>query len=333
MLYDMTPQPGPDGLMQIATGYMAAKHLFAASELGLFTALGTEARPLEELAAELAMPLRTARMSADAMVALGLVEKSPAGYWNSPVTEAFLSGRTPADLRPALRLFDKLSYVWWEGLEGALRAGSVTGGIKSPTEAEQRIYSEGVEAITAGTALALASSYDFGRHGRLIDLGGGTGSFVATICDAHPGLRCALFELPAVATIASAQLAKKGHEGRVEVISGDFFATPVPAGYDAFLVANIVHNLPPARNRVLLERIRHSAAAGATLLLVDFWTDATHTDPPFAALMAGEFLLSNGEGDVYSVAEVGEWLHHAGWRIIAHEPLAGPASLVVAEAI
>ena len=64
--------------------------------------------------------------------------------------------------------------------------------------------------------------------------------------------------------------------------------------------------------------------------MVDFWTNAARTEPTFAALMAGEFLLVTGEGDVYSVEQATEWLRDAGWQVVRHQPLAGPASLIVA---
>lgn len=73
-----------------------------------------------------------------------------------------------------------------------------------------------------------------------------------------------------------------------------------------------------------------SAPSGARLLLVDFWTDPTHTQPVFAAMMAGQFLLS-GEGDVYSEDEIRDMLAATGWVMSGRRPLTGPASLVVAE--
>jgi hypothetical protein len=66
-------------------------------------------------------------------------------------------------------------------------------------------------------------------------------------------------------------------------------------------------------------------------LLADWWTDATHTHPPMAALMAGEFLVFSGEGDVYSEEEARGWLHESGWRVVECTPLAGALSLLVAE--
>lgn len=68
-----------------------------------------------------------------------------------------------------------------------------------------------------------------------------------------------------------------------------------------------------------------------SLVIVDFWTDPTHMQAPFSALMAGEFLMTPGGGDEYSLEQSAEWLEQTGWRMVEHKTLAGPASLLVAE--
>jgi hypothetical protein len=116
------------------------------------------------------------------------------------------------------------------------------------------------------------------------------------------------------------------------VIAGDFFRDPIPEGADAVIVANVVHCFAPGPVLDLLRRVRERVSTGARLLLVDFWMDSGHTKPTFAALMAGEFLLTPGGGDAYSADEARAWLGRTGWTMVAHEPLAGPASLIVARA-
>ena len=48
--------------------------------------------------------------------------------------------------------------------------------------------------------------------------------------------------------------------------------------------------------------------------------------------MAGEFAVHIKDGDVYSVEEARAWLPQAGWRFVDHAPLAGPQTVIVAEA-
>src|SRR3954468_11173670 len=100
----------PDRIFEIAQGFMASKHLFAASALGVFEAIGEGPVDLDGLAARTGLTRRSARISADAMVAIGLLERHDGRYTNSLVATAFLSGATPADLRPLLRFWDRLSY-------------------------------------------------------------------------------------------------------------------------------------------------------------------------------------------------------------------------------
>jgi O-methyltransferase domain/Dimerisation domain len=326
-------EPTPDAIFQIASGFMAAKHLFVANEVGLFVHLAEGSATLDDLAHRLGLPRRTTRMVADAMVALGLIKRVGEHYQNTPVAATFLSGRTPTDARPILRQFNRLSYPRWAHLEEAVRTGTAVFGEFAFTTEEQQIYSEGVEAITAGTAQALATQYDFSRHRQVLDLGGGTGSFLRAILRQHPTLACTLFELPPVAAVSRRQLASTPLAQRLRIVEGDFFQDPIPPDHDAILIANVWHNYSPERNVDLLHRVRRSVAEATRLLLVDFWTDPTHTQPLAAALMVGGFLLTTGEGDVYSVAEVHGWLQDTRWRPVAHVPLGGPSSLIVAEPV
>ncbi|HEX3605806.1 MAG TPA: methyltransferase [Candidatus Dormibacteraeota bacterium] len=325
------PGVGPERIFEIATGFMAARHLFAAGELGLFEALADGPATIDELATRMGLSRRVVRISADAMSALGLLERRGDAYQNGDVTATFLAGRTPADLRPFLRFFDRISYPAWTGLATALRTGPHQG-VQLDDEM-QAVFSAGVEAITAGPAAALAATYDFGRHRRLLDVGGGTGSWSAAVARQHPHMEATVFDVSAVAGIARDRLAEQGFAARIDVASGDVMTGPLPRGHDVVLLANLIHYWSPEKDRSLLQRVRNAVEIGDRLLIADFWTDPTHTVPLMAALMAGEFAVICPEGDVYSLDEARGWLAATGWRFVEHGPLAGPISLVVAEAV
>jgi len=70
----------PDAIFQVATGFRAAKHLFVANEVGLFEHLAPGPTTLDTLAQRTGVPRRTLRILADAMVALGFVEKQGEHY-------------------------------------------------------------------------------------------------------------------------------------------------------------------------------------------------------------------------------------------------------------
>ena len=328
MADDLTPEP----IMRIAMGFMAAKHLFVAGAIGIFEKLAAGAATADELAGRCSVPFRTLRISADAMLSLGLLERDGERYRNSSVAAAFLAGKPGPDLRPMLRFWDRISYPAWTRLENTVRSDEGQARFDRFSEEEQRIFSSGVEAFTAGAASALANTYDFGTHRRLLDVAGGTGSFLLAILRRHPALRGTLFELPGACAVARQRLASEPDGARMVIVEGDLLKDDLPDGHDLILAANILHGLSDAHNLELLCNMRAHVGVGARLLLVDLWMNPSHTLPRAAPLMSGEFLVHSGEGQAYGEDDADRWLSETGWRKLDRRQLAGPASVVVAEA-
>jgi SAM-dependent methyltransferase len=325
----VTPEP----IMKIAMGFMAAKYLFAATEIGVFDVLARGPASLGELATSTGIPSRTLGIVAAAMVSLGLLEQDGSRYRNSETAEAFLAdipGRL--DLRPILRYFDEIVYPRWEKFAEAIRTDQGQPQFSKFTTHQQQMFSAAVEVFSAPGAVALAGSYDFGRHHRLLDIAGGTGSFLIAMLQHHNALKGTLFELPGACAVARQRLANEPERSRIDVVEGDVFKDPLPGGHDVVLIANVVHVFSAAHNIELMRKIRAHVMPGARLLLVDLWTDPSHSQPSAAALMSGQFLLTSGEGQVYSEQEADEWLAQTRWKKLERKTLAGPASCIIAEA-
>ena len=325
----VTPEP----IMKIAMGFMAAKYLFAATEIGVFDVLARGPASLGELATSTGIPSRTLGIVAAAMVSLGLLEQDGSRYRNSETAEAFLAdipGRL--DLRPILRYFDEIVYPRWEKFAEAIRTDQGQPQFSKFTTHQQQMFSAAVEVFSAPGAVALAGSYDFRRHHRLLDIAGGTGSFLIAVLQHHNALKGTLFELPGACAVARQRLANEPERSRIDVVEGDVFKDPLPGGHDVVLIANVVHVFSAAHNIELMRKIRAHVMPGARLLLVDLWTDPSHSQPSAAALMSGQFLLTSGEGQVYSEQEADEWLAQTRWKKLERKTLAGPASCIIAEA-
>src|SRR2546422_10633485 len=118
-------QPAADArpILETATGFMRTKHLFVATELGIFEALADAPKSIDELARDLKLPRRTARIIVDAVTALGFLERNQDRYRNGAAAQAFLTGRGPQDLRPFIRFWNRLSYRRWLTLEDSVRLG------------------------------------------------------------------------------------------------------------------------------------------------------------------------------------------------------------------
>lgn len=322
------PSVTPDAIFQLAQGFMASKMFFAAGEIDLFAQLADGPKSQADLAAGLKLPVRSVGVVANAMVALGMLTLDGGRYANTEVAQVFLTGRGP-DMRPLVRFWNRLSYPAWNGLVESVKKDGKKEEVFNFSAEQQAIFSAGVEVASAGGAMALAASYDFSSRRRVLDIGGGTGSFLKIIHHAHPGVGLTLFELPAAAAYARSRFSAED-AAAITIAEGDMLKDAVPGDYDVLLMAHLLHCCNVEENLGLLRRAHAAAPKGAQVLVVDFLLNETKTGPVPCTLMSGEF-LTHTSGISYSAAEVRAWGEQTGWRFVEHRPLAGPVSLVVLE--
>lgn len=327
---DHPDSAGPAGIVAVATGYMAAKQLFAASEAGLFAALAESPATAAELAQRTGLPAQTARILADSMSGLGLLDRADGRYENSPSARRHLAGQgDDIDLRPFLTFLDTISYGHWLGFGGTTRtarpAALDLSGDRMGT------FLSGVMTYNALHARMLAEHYDFSRHQRLLDLGGLSGSFLGEALRSAPGARGVFFSGGELVEHARTTLAEAGVGRRVEIAQGDPVTGEVPAGFDLVLLEHVAHRFDAEQNRRIIAQARRAAAPGATLLLLDFFLDADPEQRTLDALHAGEYLVIDGTV-VYPEDEVRGWLREAGWEPVETRPLPGSPRVIIAEA-
>src|SRR5579862_2221511 len=144
---------------------------------------------------------------------------------------------------------------------------SVFGHLRRDPERAARFHATMSER-TAAFAPSLAAGYDFAGLGTVADIGGGQGILLAAILRAHPHLRGILFELPEVAGGAAGVLEAAGVADRCEIVTGDFFES-VPAGADACVMANVLHDWDDAQSVGILARCRQAMDGGGRVLIVE----------------------------------------------------------------
>jgi hypothetical protein len=125
-----------------------------------------------------------------------------------------------------------------------------------------RRFDAGMASRHAAGNAALVAGYDFSGIGMLVDVGGGNGSLLAEVLAAFPGRRGVLFDRPSVVQGAAEALTRTGVAGRCEVVGGDFFRT-VPAGGDAYVLSNVLHDWDDERPVAILRVVHRAMAAWA----------------------------------------------------------------------
>jgi SAM-dependent methyltransferase len=173
------------------------------------------------------------------------------------------------------------------------------------------VFDELMDTNHGPLAERLAKAATFGETGTVVDVGGGRGTFLASILRAHPGLRGVLLDLERTVPAARDYLAASGVGERCEVVAGDFF-TAVPAGADVYLVAHIIHNWDDEQAAVILRAIRAVIPGHGRLLLVE--APLPDDDRPHFGKDLDIRLLTMHEGKERSLEEYSALLTAAGFR-------------------
>lgn len=117
-------------------------------------------------------------------------------------------------------------------------------------------------------APAIAASYDWGRLGHVVDVGGGNGTLLAALLQAHRALTGTVLDLPATAEAARRKLAAAGLADRSEVVAGSFF-DPLPAGAGGYVLCAILHDWDDESAAAILRRCAEAAGAAGSVLVVE----------------------------------------------------------------
>ena len=320
------PAADPGRIMELATAYWASRCLLVANRVGVFRALADGPRPADAVAVALGLAPQPTRLFLKACVGLGLLEEDARGFRNGPASQRFLVPGSDAFLGDALRYADDM-WDGWSGLPGVLAGGppavapeTYTGG----DDARTRNFVYGMHGRALGVGRALVSLVNLRGRRKLLDVGGGPGTYSALFTAASPSLRATVMDLPEVVTLAGEIVASMGAAGRVDTLPGDYHATPFPAGNDVVLMSGIFHRETPATCRALVRRAWEALVPGGLLVVGDVFADAGGAAPAFAALFGINMMLSAPDGGVHADADVASWMTEAGFSAVERRPFPPP---------
>ncbi len=319
--------PRPNRIMDLASAFYGSCVLFTASDLGVFAALAKAgSATAEQLADALELDLRGVRLLLDACVAEDLLSKEGEDYRNTAESAAFLVPGTPGDLSRAIR-YNRDVYAAWGKLPELVRTGQ-------PVERPQihlgedpertRRFVMAMHGRALGIGRAVVHQLDLGGCTRLLDVGGGPGTYSVLMAQANPQLSCTVLDLSGVVAVADELIAQQGMSNRVSTLAGDYRSTPFPDGMDAVVFFGVLHQESPDSIVDLFRKAHGALNPGGTIHVLDMMTDGTHTQPRFSALFAVNMALTTDCGWVFSDEELGNWLRDAGFSDYSCGPLAPP---------
>ncbi len=303
-----------EDVLGLARSFQDSMPLLAAVELGVFEKVREEPLRAGEAAAALGADARGMEILLEALAAQGLLEKEEGIYRIPPGMEPFFSEDDETSVLPMLRHSAHMARNWVRLAEVVRRGGPDPE--RRPFEKDQdqcRAFISAMHVVGRRMAPELAAALDPARFHRLLDVGGGSGTYTIALLRAAPGLEATLFDLPEVIPLARERLGKEGLLERVELVAGNFSTDPLPGGHDLVLLSAIIHQNSRAQNRKLFQACREALLPGGVLVIRDIVMDDSHTAPPGGALFAVNMLVHTEGGGTYSFSEIEEDLGAAGF--------------------
>lgn len=128
-------------------------------------------------------------------------------------------------------------------------------------------FIRGMDAFTAMHAPVVAAAYDFGKYGKIVDVGGGRAGMLMEILRRYPRVQGVVFDGPATADEARQRIAAAGLADRGDAIGGSFLDS-VPPGADAYIIKHVLHDWDDEHAEKILRNIRQAMRPDSTLLII-----------------------------------------------------------------
>jgi len=328
----------PDGIMQLGFGYWGSRTLLSAVELKLFGVLSA-AGPLdaEELRERLGLHPRSARDFFDALVALGMLDRTDGRYENTPQTDLFLDPAKPTYMGGVMEMSSVRLYGFWDSLTEGLKTGQPQNEVKTGGDFFGTLYADpeklaGFTAAMSGLSLAagqaIAAKFPWQDYGSVIDVGCAEGAVPVAIATANDHLTGGGFDLPPVEPIFKSYVAQHDLSSRLQFMPGDFFADPLPNA-DVLIMGHILHDWDLDQKRLLLQKAYDALPTGGALIVYEGLIDDDRRHNAFGLLMSINMLIETPGGFDYTGAECRGWMADVGFSKSYVEHLVGPDSMVV----
>ena len=288
------------------------------------------AKSAEELAQTLGTDAGASYRLLRACEPIGLVTKKGGGFVLAPIG-AGLRADAPQSVRDFILFQGGMTWDLWTDLHESVRTGKTAIMLREgrqsfeylnadPVRAD--LFNNAMSAISRFVADSVIGAYDFSKHRKVADVGGGHGLLLTEILNANPKLTGAVVDLPEVVATA-----KHKHE-RLDLIGGSFFETIPVTDAELYLMKSIIHDWNDADAEKILRTVGAAMPAGAKLMLVETVVPET-AENHLSKLLDLEMLVVAG-GKERTAREYEALFAKSGFRLEEIRPTVGPSSLVIA---
>lgn len=307
----------PQDVFCLSSAVWEACALQAAVKLDLFTALShiyPQGLTAVDLAHKIGTDPRATDMLLTALVSLNYLERGGKTVKLTEAARNYLSTDSPDYFGFIIK---HMSHILpnWTNLAQAVRTGgmaAVSPSMASENEEEREAFLMGMFNTARQQADLVAKAFDLTGRKRLLDLGGGPGTYAVHFCLHYPDLTAVVFDQPTTEKFARSVFSRFNLEDRLEFMGGDFLSTELPCGFDVAWLSQILHGENPDDACKLVQRGVAALKPGGLLGIQEFIIDNDHCGPAHSALFSLNMLVQTPGGQAYTENELTEMMKMAG---------------------
>ncbi|MFE6719670.1 methyltransferase [Streptomyces albidoflavus] len=325
-------------VIDLATGTWRAQALYAAAALRIPDHLADGAVTCAALAARTGTGEDAISRLMRLLAALGVFEGTEKTGYRLNAVSGLLRSDVPRSMRDMCLIYGEEFHRAWGAVLPALRTGgtgfeaafgSTLGDYLRDTPGAGPKFQRAMSVGSAPFA-EVCQAIDFSRYGRVVDVGGGNGTFLSMVLRENPGLHGVLFDLPHMAPLAREHLGPGLVSDRCRIMTGDAFEA-VPTGGDAYLLSRVLQDWDDDDCVRLLANCRRAMRGHGRLFILERIVQEGGPDLPAAVLpmLWDVHLMLIAGGRERTLPEYRSLLDRAGLRLESVESLPLETSLLV----
>jgi hypothetical protein len=260
--------------------YRASRVLQIANRIDLFTTLSDKEMSSEQLAQKCRTKPNLTERLLIACTAMGLLSRHENQYRNTELSKTYLV-RGQKLCQGNIIAHSATVWNFWSNLENEIWLESAP---KDKEADEHRNFIMGMHNIAvAGRTDIFIENIDLSERTKLLDVGGGPGTYSIAACRHYPKLKAVVFDLPETIAIANEVIATEGMQAKVTTQAGNWETDTFGEDNDVVLFSNILHG-SGSKAEMKLKKAYDSMVDGGLLLVQDFLLNDEKTGPLIPAL-------------------------------------------------
>ena len=314
----------PGNLLELSGSYWKTCTLHAAVKLDIFTRIGDDHLTAADVAASIPSDTRATAMLLHALCAMGLIVKEKDYFSNTPEAKTFLSRKSDRYVGYIILHHHHLMPSW-SRLDEAVQTGCpVRTRVVFQDPKVREAFLMGMFNMAMNTAPKVVPHIDIGNRRRLLDLGGGPGTWAIHFCRHHPEMTAVVFDLPATRPFAEETISRFNLSERIQFQEGSYLTDGIPRVFDVAWLSHILHGEGPEDCRAIVRKAAHALEPGGMLFIHEFILDNSRDSPLFPALFSLNMLLGTESGQAYSESELAGMMSDTGLTDIHRIPVDTP---------